>query len=128
MEWLALLKAKALLIAAGAGATGLLFLGKKYIPGLLAGLIQKHLGQLLNLKSDDPKEAELVRGVVLAIVKLVEYKIPDKGQGKARYDAAAATLTRLIPALAGQEAKISALIEDAVQRMDDEFKKAAGGQ
>ena len=73
-------------------------------------------------KITDPKRKELIRDVALALVKLAEYEIPDKGQGRARFDSVAGKLCATLPFLKGRDKDIADIIENAVAAMDAELK------
>jgi len=95
----------------------------KWIGGKLPAIIQKQVTDrighiVLDIKNPDDKE------LALAIVKWVEKKIPDQGAGKEKFMAAAAILTAMIPALKGQEAQIEAIIENAVEALNQGLKDA----
>ena len=115
-------------LAAGAlGLGGILILAKRFLPGILAKRASAELVKLMDPQSSDPKERELIKAVVLALVRLAEYKIPDKGAGDARYKAVADKLCSLVPILRGQEDRLKELIESAVEAMDEELKKVGNG-
>lgn len=102
-------------------------LGKKYIP-LLAGNAAARALKEGMAKVDsipDPVEKELVRNIALDVVKWVEYKMPDKGQGKEKFHLAAEKLCALLPFLKGRDADIETIIENSVLAMDNELKKTA---
>lgn len=110
-------------------AIPLLFLGiKKFLPKFLGKEVAAGLKKGFESidKIEDPVERKLVEDIALAVVKWAEYKIPDAGQGKARYDLAAAKLCALLPFLKGREDAISGIIEAAVVAMDGELKKVEG--
>lgn len=113
----AFLSAKGVALASGAGIALVLGLAIKIVPKLLANMLGKKLDGLLS--TGDPADKELL----LALVKWAEAKLPEPGQGKARFDMVAAKLVSWFPALKKQEAKISELIEAAVSAMDAELKK-----
>lgn len=113
----AFLSAKGVALASGAGLALLLGLAIKLVPKLLSNLLGKNLDKLLS--TQDPADKELL----LALVKWAEKKIPEPGQGKARFDLVAAKLVAWFPVLKKSEAKISELIEAAVTAMDNELKK-----
>ena len=115
-------------LAAGAlGLGGILILAKRFLPGILAKRASAELVKLMDPQSSDPKERELIKAVVLALVRLAEYKIPDKGAGDVRYKAVADKLCSLVPILHGQEDRLKELIESAVEAMDEELKKVGNG-
>lgn len=122
--FIAILASKLGLAGAGLGAGLALMLGKRFLPGFLAKHASAELIKLLNPNTTDPKEKELIHAVVVALVRLAEYKIPDRGAGAARYQAVANKLCALVPVLHGQEDRIKELIEAGVAAVDDELKKA----
>lgn len=113
----------------GVGAAiplGLMLAGKalpKAAGKWASGLLGKGISEMD--KIEDPVEKELVHNIAVAVVKWAEYKIPDKGQGRARFDAAAAKLCALLPFLKGRDKAIADIIENAVVAMDAELKKMA---
>jgi len=124
---LATLASKIGWVGFGAAVPLVLILARKQLPKMagkwVAGLLGDGLGALD--KITDPKEKELVHAIAVAVVKWAEYKIPEKGAGRARYEAAAQKLCALLPFLKGRDADIATIIENAVAAMDDELKKAA---
>mgnify|MGYP001599034592 CR=1 FL=1 len=120
---LALLGGKLGLLAAGAGAALVLALGKKLIPNLVSKLVTNQLGKLLNPKTDDPKEKELIQNLVLALVRLAEYKLPDTGLGPNRKKAVLDALAKI--GLGKHADKIEELLEIAVKELDASLKKAS---
>lgn len=122
---LALLGGKVGAFALGALIPVVLIILKKVIPSRIGSLVAGlFASQAANIdKIDDPKRKELIKQIVLDLVKLAEYELPEKGQGKARYDKVAARLCAIIPVFKGQEAKISEIIENAVIAADAELKK-----
>jgi hypothetical protein len=109
----------------GVALTAALAFAGKSLPKLLGSKAADALGAAMaNVeKIEDPVRQQKVRAVAKALVEWAEYEIPDKGQGRARYEAVAAKLTALIPALKGKDAKIADIIENAVAAMDAELKK-----
>jgi len=111
----------------GVVLTGVLVAAVKFVPKFAgkeaAKALDKALGSIDDIK--DPVEQELVRNIAKDVVKWAEYKIPGKGQGRAKFEAAAAKLCALLPFLKGKDKVIADLIENAVAAMDDELKKAA---
>jgi len=104
----------------------LLAIGKalpKFIGGKAASALSDAMANVD--KIEDPVRQAKVRAVAKALVEWAEYEIPSKGEGRARYEAVAAKLVALIPALKGKDAKIADIIENAVAAMDAELKKAA---
>lgn len=116
---------KIALALGGVGLAALFPLAKKQIGKLVSSFAAKNLGKMLDPDSKDEREKELIRGVVLAMVRLAEYKIPDRGAGREKYRAVAATLVKVMPFLSKHEGRLADLIEEAVTRMDDELKKAS---
>jgi len=114
---IAFISAKGATLASGAGIALVLGLATKLLPKIIGNQVSKQLDKLLRLENPEDKE------LVLAIVKWVEIKLPDRGKGKERFALAAAMLTRLIPLLKGSEAKLAMLIEEGVHSMDESLKK-----
>ncbi len=120
-EWLGLLvQGKMALVALGIVCAGAVWWGKKAIPKLVAKLSEKTVLSWLDPKTDDLVERELIQDLVIAAVRLAEYKIPDKGLGQMRHDAVVADLKKVMPE-AGAET-LAKLIEIAVASSDAELK------
>ena len=122
---------KGLLAAKGAALASGAVVGLAVMAAWKIGLsqwdkfINRQLGLLMSLeKIQDPKEKELVKDIVLSIIKWAEFRIPDNGKGKERYTLAAAQLVKFFPILKNQEGKLAELIEEGVKRMDEALKKA----
>ena len=113
-------KAKYFLLAGGSSAA--LMMLAKFLPKLVKKEAHKILEQALNPKSTDPKERELIQDVVLSIVKLAEYKIPDSGLGATRKACVMALLSKWIPGASAEA--FSNIIEQAVIQLDMELKEA----
>ena len=100
-------------------------LGKKYLPRLagkqVADGIKQGFGKIDAM--EDKIESKLLKDIALAVVKWAEYKIPDKGQGRARFEIAANKLCSMLPFLKGRDKDIADIIESAVEAMDNELKK-----
>ena len=111
----------------GVVLTGAIMAVAKFAPKFVGKKMEALLGDAMEKVDDikDPVEKKLVQDIALAVVKWAEYKIPDKGPGRARYEAAAAKLCLMLPFLKGKDKLIADLIENAVAAMDDELKKAA---
>ena len=112
-------------VIGGLGVMALFPLIRKALGKFVSKQVGSQLGKLLDPNTSDPKEKELIRDAVLALVKLAEYKIPDKGMGREKYEAVAHSLVKMIPILSKYEDKIAELIEEAVNKMDEELKKAS---
>ena len=112
-------------VIGGLGVMALFPLIRKALGKFVSKQVGSQLGKLLDPNTSDPKEKELIRDAVLALVKLAEYKIPDKGKGQEKYEAVAHSLVKMIPILSKYEDKIAELIEEAVNKMDEELKKAS---
>ena len=99
--------------------------GKKFLPKYFGGIVAKLLGKGLSEMDEikDPVEKILVQNIAVAVVKWAEYKIPDKGQGRARFETAAAKLCAMLPFLKGRDKDLADIIENAVVAMDDELKR-----
>lgn len=119
-------KASAAGILAGLGI--LFVILKKVLPKYAGNAAAKGISEgFKNIdKIGDPVEKELVHNIAVAVVKWAEYKIPDKGQGRVRFDMAAAKLCALLPFLKGRDKDLADIIENAVVAMDNELKKAVG--
>lgn len=122
---LAVLGSKLGILGIGAAIPVVLMLGMKFVPKYFGGMAAKALGAGFSEmdKIADPVERQLVHNIAVSVVKWAEYKIPDKGQGHARYYLAAKKLCALLPFLNGRDEQISDLIEGAVVAMDNELKK-----
>lgn len=120
----AFLAGKLAFVLGGVGIGLGLTLAGRLVPGLVSKFVGGQLVSLLNIQTKDPVESKLIHDVVLALVRLAEYKIPEKGAGEARYKLVVDRLVALVPPLKGQEEKLAALIESAVAAMDAELKKA----
>lgn len=91
---------------------------------LLGKLIKSQLDRVLEPNLADPKEKELLKGLALAAIAYAEYKLPDRGQGKAKNALASSALARFLPGVAGQVA--AELIQEAFDSLDDDLKKRLG--
>jgi hypothetical protein len=113
------------LLGMGAALPIAFMVAKKSLPKMAGKWLSKVLGDGMESmdKIQDPVEKELVHNIAFAVVKWAEYKIPDKGQGRARFELAAGKLTALLPFLKGRESDIATIIEGAVSAMDEELKK-----
>ena len=111
----------------GVVLTGGIMAVAKFAPKFVGKKMGSLLGDAMEKVDDikDPVEKKLVQDIALAVVKWAEYKIPDKGQGRVRFEAAAAKLCLMLPFLKGKDKLVADLIENAVAAMDDELKKAA---
>ena len=111
----------------GVVLTGALVAAGKVLPKVLGNKAAKALGKAMeNVDAiEDPKRKELVLNVAKSLVVWAEYEIPDKGQGRARFEAVASKLVAWIPALKGKDKAIADIIENAVAAMDAELKKVA---
>ena len=119
-ELLLLIKAKALLLVAGAGGAAALFAARKFIPSIVSKFIGAKLQGLLNMDSTDPIEKALLHDWFIATVKIAEYKLSQPGSGDKRRAFALDLAKRL-----GVPPEIAAeLVELAVKAMDDELEKA----
>ena len=111
----------------GVVLTGVLVAAGKFIPKLVAGEAAKALSSAMESmeKIKNPERKAKVEAVAKALVEWAEYEIPDKGQGRARFEAVAGKLVAWIPALKGKDKTVADLIENAVAAMDAELKKAS---
>lgn len=116
------LAGKALLGVGGAvvGAAAL-----KFLPKLVSKEIGKGLGAALTASTGDPERDKRVRKVILSLVELAEYELPDRGQGKARFEAVAKKAVEMFPLIFSSigDAKLSAIIEEVVSSADEELKR-----
>ena len=103
--------------ALSVGLAAFFLAAKKFAPGLIAKQFGKFLDQKLSIQDS------VDRDLILAIVKWAENKCPDRGKGSERYELAARKVVYYFPFLAGREADLKAIIEEAVARMDEELKK-----
>lgn len=112
-------------LLSGAVLTGVLIAAVKLVPKFMGKQVLSLLGASMDKVDDikDPVEKKLVQDIALAVVKWAEYKIPDKGQGRVRFEAAAEKLCLLLPFLKGKDKLVADLIENAVAAMDAELKK-----
>lgn len=131
MEIAGILKLVVALITGKAGMASIgvlvgiaLGIATKKLPSLLGGMVTKELTKGFDKMGEiqDPVLKQLVENAALDIVKIAEHLIPDAGQGKARYDKAAAWLGTMFPPLKGNEKALSDLIEKAVVKMDESLK------
>lgn len=119
----AFLAAKGAALLGGVGVGLAVTLGLKIILKKWNKFLGEQLSMLTSLeKINDPQERELVKNIVLAVVRWAEYKIPDKGRGRERYGLAASQLVKFFPILKKQESKLAELIEEAVVKMDEALK------
>ena len=109
------------LLTAGAGFGSLaLVLIRKYLPAYIGKLTGNLIEHALNPDTQDPKERELQRKAVLALVELAEYKYPDSGQGEHRFNYVADFLGKWMPRTKAET--IRDIIEDSVRIMDETAK------
>lgn len=115
------------LFGMGAALPIAFMIAKKQLPKMAGGWVSKLLGQgMADVdKIKDPIEQQLVRNIAVDVVKWVEYKIPNRGEGRARYELAASKLCSMLPFLKGRDADLASIIEGAVAAMDEELKKVA---
>jgi len=85
-------------------------------------VVDNELKKLFNPNIDDPQEKKLVVDIVQALVNYAEYKLPDK-MGKEKFMFVKTYLEKFIPEKYANE--IVDLIEECVQRLNDELKKNA---
>lgn len=111
-------------LLSGAVLVGVLVAAVKFVPKFMGKKMEALLGEALEKVEDikDPVERKLVEDIALAVVKWAEYKIPDKGQGRARFEAAATKLCLMLPFLKGKDKLVADLIENAVAAMDNVLK------
>lgn len=91
---------------------------------LLGKVIKAQLDKVLEPDLKDPKEKELLGKLAIAAIAYAEYKLPDRGEGKAKKALAASALTRFLPGVAGEVA--ADLIQEAFDSLDDDLKKRLG--
>ena len=94
---------------------------KRMLPGLLAKWVGAKITAGLNVA--DPAD----KALVLAVVRWAEAKLPDQGTGHDKFKMASAKLISFFPALAGQDERITALIEASVDALDAGLKKDIAG-
>jgi hypothetical protein len=85
-------------------------------------VVDNELKKLFNPNIDDPQEKKLIVDIVQALVNYAEYKLPDK-MGKEKFMFVKTYLEKFIPEKYANE--IVDLIEECVQRLNDELKKNA---
>lgn len=109
----------------GVVLVGVLGAAVKFMPKLVSKQVRAALGSAVEKIEDieDPVERALVQDIAFSVVKWAEYKIPDKGQGRARFELASAKLCALLPFLKGKEKMVADLIEDSVAAMDKVLKE-----
>ena len=108
----------------GAGALALGKFGYSAVKNLVGKNVAAALKEAFDIKTADAVKKKLILDVFVAIVKLAEYCIPDRGQGQKRKEVVLAVLTRALPKPIAKHADLlSGLIEEAVATMDDELKK-----
>ena len=105
------------LIAIAAGLSGAMWAAKKYIPKMIGRYTDKWLDKALDV--EDPRDLEFVK----AIIRWVEYKVPDAGSGREKYALAAKKIVQFAPIMAKYEDKIFILIENSVMALDKELKE-----
>ncbi|MEM5807421.1 MAG: hypothetical protein QW474_03500 [Candidatus Aenigmatarchaeota archaeon] len=94
---------------------------KKYVLAWFSKWFKIQLEKSLNPNLADEKEKELLKNLILALVKYVEYKCPDE-IGKEKFNIVFTFLTKYIPEKYANE--IIDLIEQAVKIMNEEMKNA----
>lgn len=102
-------------------AGGLLSLVLAYLLSKIPSLLAQWFGKELDavLEAGDPADDKLV----MAFVTWAEAKLPAPGSGPEKYKLVADKLVQLFPALGLDEAKLEALIEKTVERMEEEADK-----
>ena len=118
---LSLIGAKAGTIGVGIGLAAILGLGVKIVPKLIHSYIGKKMHNLFDGKLPEDRE------LILAVVKWAEKKIPNKGEGRHRYELVADKLISIFPILAKNRRVMADLIEQAVIAMDEELKEVFDG-
>lgn len=91
---------------------------------LLGRVIKSQLDKVLEPDLADPKEKLLLKNLAVSAIAYAEYKIPDRGEGRAKKAVAASALTRFLPGVAGEVA--AELIQEAFDSLDDDLKKRLG--
>lgn len=91
---------------------------------LLGKFIKAQIDKVLEPDLSDPKEKQLLKNLALSAIAYAEYKLPDRGAGKAKKAVAASALSRFLPGLAGEVA--GDLIQEAFDSLDDDLKKRLG--
>ena len=118
-----LIHSKMTLAGAGVLCMAAAWIGKKQMPKLMKKLAEATILEWMDPKTQDPVERELIREVVLAHVRLAEYKIPDGGLGEQKHLWVRAQLGKVFPQAAVNA--LDGLIESAVLSMDVELKEVA---
>lgn len=111
------LKAKGAGIAMGVGATLVAGLLVKVIPGIVSKQVGKKLDDLLD--SDKPEDVEFLT----ALVKWVEIKTPDRGQGEEKFAKVVDKVVKMFPFMSSRKEQLATMIEEAVWRVDEELDK-----
>lgn len=88
---------------------------------LLGKIIKAQLDRAMAPNLADPKEKELLKNLAVAAITYAEYKLPDRGEGKAKKALASSALTRFLPGVAGQVA--ADLVQEAFDSLDDDLKQ-----
>ncbi len=94
------------------------YLGSKLLPMLKAWEIRR-LMALINAKTGDPALDQFERDLILALAKLAQAKFPKDGLGPERKKLMVDFLTAKVPYFRGQEARLSALIDQIVESQAD---------
>ena len=91
---------------------------------LLGKVIKAQLDRVLEPDLADPKEKLLLKNLAVSAIAYAEYKLPDRGEGKAKKALASSAITRFLPGVAGEVA--AELIQEAFDSLDDDLKKRLG--
>lgn len=105
------------------GLSAVVYAIRKPLTKMLRDFTHGSVTRLLNPKTKDPKKKKLIQDLVMALVRLAEYEIPDRGQGQKKWRFVATWIITLVPMLSGQKQLLANLIRDAVASVDDELKR-----
>ena len=107
-------------ILGGVVLSPLIIILKNKIADNFEKVVDNELKKLFNPNIEDPQEKKLIVDIVQALVNYAEYKLPDK-MGKEKFMFVKTYLEKFIPEKYADE--IVDLIEECVQRLNDELKK-----
>jgi RNAse (barnase) inhibitor barstar len=107
-------------ILGGVVLSPLIIILKNKIADNFEEVVDNELKKLFNPNIEDPQEKKLIVDIVQALVNYAEYKLPDK-MGKEKFMFVKTYLEKFIPEKYANE--IVDLIEECVQRLNDELKK-----
>lgn len=113
------------LLASKLGVAGLAALAGAAVPmaaPLLRKFFKAKLSSALTPDLADPIEKEKFLKMVRANMEYAEYKIPDRGQGKAKRDLIVKVLSKHLPGVAVEV--LADLAQESFDSLDDELKKS----